>query len=256
MSVRGKDSYSIQSVDNALDVLEALCDEEGDEVRISRLSERLGMNKTSVFRHLATFESRGYVEKEQKSGKYRLGLSAYEIGQKLLSRMGLLRKAKPVIETLVRSCNEAIYLTVPRGTEVLLLDMVDTTQQVKIISLLGTRYPIGGPSAGRVILAHSAFHRGNCSLDDLAPLEAELPQIKERGSCVDSGTFGEGIASLAVPLVDAQGNVPGSLCMVGPEFRLTPEKIETDLLPSLSEAGEVVSSKLGHVGHYLDPSGS
>lgn len=256
MSVRGKDSYSIQSVDNALDVLEALCDEEGDEVRISRLSERLGMNKTSVFRHLATFESRGYVEKEQKSGRYRLGLSAYEIGQKLLSRMGLLRKAKPVIESLVRSCNEAIYLVVPRGNEVLLLDMVDTTQQVKIISLLGNRYPMVGPSAGRVILAHSAFHKGNCSLEDLAPLDTELSKIKDRGCCVDIGTFGEGISSLATPLIDAEGNVPGSLCMVGPEFRLTSEKIESDLLPSLIEAGDVVSSKLGHVGHYLGPSGS
>jgi DNA-binding IclR family transcriptional regulator len=113
-----------------------------------------------------------------------------------------------------------------------------------------------GPSAGQVILAHSAFHRGNCSLEDLAPLDTELSKIKARGCCVDSDTFGEGIASLAVPLVDAQGNVPGSICMVGPEFRLTPEKIETDLLPSLMEAGEVVSSKLGHVGHYLHPSGS
>ena len=68
MPSRDKDSYSIQSVENALDVLEALCDEDG-EVRISRLSEKLKMNKTSVFRLLATFEGRGYVEKEETSGK-------------------------------------------------------------------------------------------------------------------------------------------------------------------------------------------
>ncbi len=99
MPQRQKESYSIQSVANALDVLEALCDE-GDEVRISQLSEKLGMNKTSIFRLLATFENRGYVEKEQKSGKYRLGLTAYEMSQKMLTKMDLLRKAKPVIEKL------------------------------------------------------------------------------------------------------------------------------------------------------------
>jgi len=248
---RQKESYSIQSVDNALDVLEALCDE-GDEVRISQLSERLGMNKTSIFRLLATFENRGYVEKEQRSGKYKLGLSAYEIGQKLLSRMVLLRKAKPVMEKLIRECNEAIYLAIPSSNEVLLLDMVDTTQQVKIIPLLGNRYPITGPSAGRVILAHDETHRAKCSPEELAALEAELSIIKKQGNCHDHGTFGEGIASLAAPLIDAQGNAPGSLCMVGPEFRLSPEKIETELLPSLTEAGIVISSKLGYVGHYMN----
>ncbi len=250
MPPRQKESYSIQSVDNALDVLEALCEEE-DEVRISQLSQRLGMNKTSIFRLLATFENRGYVEKEQKSGKYRLGLSAYEMGQKFLSRMGLLRKAKPVIERLARECNEALYLAVPRGNEILMLDMVDTLQQVKIIPLVGNRYPITGPSAGRVILANSALHFGNCNLEGLQGLEVELSQIRKVGGSVDCGVFGDGIVSLATPLMDAQGNIPGSLCMIGPEFRLTSEKINNVLLPRLIETGIVISSKLGYVGHFI-----
>lgn len=250
MPPRQKESYSIQSVDNALDVLEALC-EEGEEVRISQLSQRLGMNKTSIFRLLATFENRGYVEKEQKSGKYKLGLSAYEIGQKFLSRMGLLNKAKPVIERLARECNEALYLAVPRKNEVLMLDMVDTMQQVKIIPLVGNRYPITGCSAGRAILASSETHRSQCAPESLSAIGEELATIRETGGCVDKGVLGEGIASLAIPLIDAQGNVPGSLCMVGPEFRLTHEKIKETLLPQLIDAGIVISSKLGYVGHFM-----
>ncbi len=247
---RQKESYSIQSVDNALDVLEALC-EEGEEVRISQLSQRLGMNKTSIFRLLATFENRGYVEKEQKSGKYKLGLSAYEMGQKFLSRMGLLSKAKPVIERLARKCNETLYLAVPRENEILMLDMVDTMQQVKITPLVGNRYPITGSSAGWVILAYSETHRSKCSLENLSALGNELALIREAGGCVDRGVLGEGITSLAIPLIDAQGNVPGSLCMVGPEFRLTPEKISETFLPQLIETGVEISSKLGYVGHFM-----
>ena len=70
MPSRDKESYSIQAVENSLDVLEALS-EIDDDVRISQLSEKLAMNKTSVFRLLATFENRGYVEREERSGKYR-----------------------------------------------------------------------------------------------------------------------------------------------------------------------------------------
>lgn len=250
MPPRQKDSYSIQSVDNALDLLEALC-EEGEEVRISQLSQRLGMNKTSIFRLLATFENRGYVEKEQHSGKYRLGLTAYEMGQKFLSRMGLLRKAKPVIERLARESNEALYLVVPRGNEILMLDMVDTMQQVKIVPLVGNRYPMTSSAAGLVILAHSETHRAAVSRETLSALQSDLRQIRAMGGHQDQGVLGEGIASLATPLIDAQGNVPGCLCMIGPAFRLTSELVKTSLLPRLIETGVVISSKLGYVGHYI-----
>jgi DNA-binding IclR family transcriptional regulator len=251
LPTRSKESYSIQSVDNALDLLEALC-EEGDEIRVAQLSKRLGMTKMSLFRYLATFENRGYVEKVSNSHKYRLGLAAYEIGQKLLSRMGLLRKAKPVIEQLARKCNEALYLVVARGKDILMLDMVDTTQQVRIIPLVGSRYPITASSAGRVMLAHSAQHRSNCSDDDLVRLEGDLSVIMKRGGDCESGGFGEGIASLSVPLIDGQGSCPGGLCMVGPAYRFTEKRVKESLLPDLIEAGVVVSSKLGHVGHFTN----
>lgn len=254
MTSRDKESYSIQAVENALDVLEALS-EIDDDVRISQLSEKLAMNKTSVFRLLATFENRGYVEREEQSGKYRLGLSAYEIGQKFLSRMELLRKARPVIDRLGRDCNEALYLVVPRGKEILMIDMVDTTQQVKIVPLVGSRYPIFGSSAGQVILAYSANHRLNSSTAELAAVGVSLEEIEEQGYCYERGGYGEGIASLAVPLIDAEGNVPGSLCMVGPEFRMTRKQSKEVLLPKLIEAGTVISSRLGHVGHYINKIG-
>ena len=250
MPQRQKESYSIQSVENALDLFEALCEGE-PEVRISQLSDRLGMNKTSIFRLLATFENRGYAEKNQKSGKYKLGPSAYDLGQKLLSRMTLLRIAKPELERLARECNEALYLVVPRAQEILLLDMVDTLQQVKILSLLGNRYPMTGPSPGRVILAHCAdlwkAARGAAPVE----LETELAKIAEQGYCYDAGRFGEGIASLAVPLFNEDKRILGSLCMVGPEFRLTRERIRNELLARLQDAGIVISSKLGYVGYFI-----
>lgn len=242
MPTRDKDSYSIQSVENALDVLEALCDEDG-EVRISRLSEKLHMNKTSVFRLLATFEGRGYVEREAVSGKYRLGLTAYEVGQKLLSRMELLKQARPVMERLVRDCNEAAYLTVRRGDEVLFLHMVDTLQKVKIVSLVGRRFPAATTAAGQVLLAFGPPTKGKHG-----PTTGDLAAIRSAGFCADSGTLGDDISSLACPIFCAGGTLNGALCMVGPDFRLTPEQV----LPQILEACTVISSKLGdHSSYHL-----
>jgi IclR family transcriptional regulator, KDG regulon repressor len=246
LPARGKESYSIHSVENALNVLEALCDEP-DDIQISRLSEKLGMNKTSVFRVLATFENRGYVEREEASGRYHLGLAAYEIGQKLLSRMDVLNKARPQMQKLVRDCNETVYLALRRGHEVLLLDLADTTQQVKIISLAGQRFPLANTAAGRVILAHLP-EAEECG----SQLDQEQRNVTRRqGYAIDTDALGEGISSIAAPLFSGHGVLAGCLCCVGPTFRLSQQAITDCLLPSLKEACMIISSKLGYLGPHL-----
>ena len=253
MPSRGKETYSIQSVENALNVLEALC-EDDDEVRISRLSEKLGMNKTSVFRLLATFESRGYVEREELSGKYRLGIAAYEMGQKFLSRMGLLKKARPVMERLVRETNEAVYLAVRRDDDLLFLDAVDTPLQVKIVSLVGKRYPLPLSAPGRVLLA-GAWRKENAAVPLTTPETTEtdpvLREILEQEFGTDHGGLGEGVTCLAVPLIDLHGNTVAALAMIGPDFRMQSPLLESELLPRLKDAGQTISSKLGYLGPHL-----
>lgn len=251
MPGRDKDTYCIQSVENALTLLEALCDEE-DEVSLSRLSERLRMNKANVFRLLATFENRGYVERSQLSSKYRLGPSAYEIGQKFLSRMDLLRKARSVMEQLVRECNESVYLVVECGDEVLFLYVVDTIQQVKVASLVGQRFPMAVAAAGRVMMACSASTTvsvGKNGKTRLAITAEGLEEVRQSGFDRDRDALGEGIASAAVPLVSGTGKVAGALVMLWPEFRVDEGEVEKRFVPALSMAGEIVSARLGYRGY-------
>lgn len=252
---RQKADYSINSVENALDLLDAICDE-GGEARVSQLSQRLGINKTSVYRLLATFEKRGFVERGEDSVKYRLGLMAYEMGQKLLSRMGMLRKARPSMERLARQSNESVYFMVRRGSEVLLLDMIDGTQQVKIASLTGRRYPLAATAIGRLFLAFGERPGGDARKHlevKIPPLAAvdEVDAIRRHGVCVDEHGFGEEVTSVAVPVLNAKGEVVAVLAVLGPAFRMTRERIENDLVPQLKDAGQVVSAALGYLGHYL-----
>lgn len=248
MPSRDKESYTIQSVENALDVLEAL-GEGPDDVRISHLSSRLGLNKTSVFRLLATFERRGYVEKEDQSGTYRLGLTAYEIGQKFLMRMNLLRKARPMMERLAFKCDEAVYLAVPRDDQVLFLDMVDTSQQVKTITLVGQRFSIKETAAGKAILATAGNH---LDTDKLGLTPDENRAIVDNGGAIDHGVLGEDIASVAVPVSDTNDDHLGALVVVAPDFRMGADRIHDQILPLLIEAGEITSSRLGHVDHLIN----
>jgi len=219
------DKYTIRSVENALDLLGVLS-ESDDEVRIVQIGERLRLGQDKVFRILATLERRGYVERE-KPGVYRVGAAAFEMAQKLLTRFTLLSKAKPVMEALARSCGEAVYLAIPREKEILLVDMIDTLEQIKVVSLLGRRYPLTATTAlGQVI-------------------SAEIDSVVR----VDSDGLGDGIACLAAPLRNARGKVCGAISLIGPDFRFARERIE-QLVPTLLNAAEEISSRIGFMGRY------
>lgn len=236
----GKTNYTLQSVENALDLLEALGEGEGEEIRIASLCQTLRLDKGRIFRLLFTFEKRGYVEKF-KTGRYRLSSSAFEMAQRLLNRPPLLRKARPVMECLVWKCKEAVYLCLRKNHEVLLLDMFDTLEQVKVVSLVGKRFPLQQTAAG-LVLAEEMF-------SPEPPAAPRGAAIEYHDHARDMNALGDQIASLAVPLRSEGCTVCGSICLVGPAYRFSSERIERELLPLLKEARDVISSRLGHFSH-------
>lgn len=244
MPSREKETYCIRSVENALLLLEALA-EEDSRCSLSQLSQKLGMTKASLFRLMATFESHGYVERTQGSSDYKLGLAAFEVGQKLLSRMTLLHKAKPAMGQLVRQCNETVYLVVQRDNDALFLEMADNDQKVQVVSLNGRRFPLSECAAGKVLLAFN--EDTNKELVEQQQQE-ELACCRELGFSIDTDGIGEGSTCIAVPLFNADANLCGSLAMVGPSFRMDEERIKKQLLPALKAAGEITSAKMGHIG--------
>lgn len=243
MPGRDKDSYNIRSVENALLLLEALADEES-HCSLARLSQRLDMTKASLFRLMATFENHGYVERGQRTGEYRLGMAAFEVSQKLLSRMTLLRQARPVMAQLVRDCNETAYLVIQRDRDALFLEIADTDQKVKVVPLTSQRFPLASCASGRVFLA---FDEANREVLREHPEHAEqISHCRQQRYCIDHNGVGEGSTCLAVPLFAEGPQLVGCLALVAPSFRIDDTRINRELLPALKAAGEMISARLGH----------
>jgi len=249
-----KSSYSVQTVETALDLLDALT-EDALPATLPNLSVRLGVSRNKVFRLLATLESRGLVEREEGSGVYRLGLNSVALAQRFIASASIIKHAHPVMEELVRKHDEAVYLTVLLGDEVLFLDMVDCWQNVKTTSMVGKRFPFFTNAAGKVLkalesqeLLEKLFNRRGKRKDmpEFEVLVAELSAIREKGVAVDQGGVGEGIVSVAVNIRDYAGKVIGALTMLGPSFRMLTDRIENEIIPSLQEGAEILSMKFGY----------
>jgi len=216
MAVTAKSAESIKTVEHAFDLLEVISETDGD-FGVTQLSARLGLNKSRVHRLLTTLERRGYIERDLTVGRYRAGLAAYVTGRKLLHQNDLPRLARPFLDDLARRCNEAVYLALADGNELVLMEVSEPFQPVRISPLVGRRCGFLLARGGRQVV-------------------------------VDRGGFGEGVCSLTVPLLREGGTLLGGLCLVAPDFRVPRERLEREFAPRLRRAARLLSIKLGYGG--------
>ncbi|MGH2500550.1 MAG: IclR family transcriptional regulator, partial [Candidatus Limnocylindria bacterium] len=146
---------SVQSVDRALDLLEALVAAEG-EVPITALADRTKLHVSTAHRLLATLVRRGYVRQNVDTSRYYAGakLAALSEGR---SRYGELRlRARPILRSLAEHTRETANLAVLEDTAAVYIETVPGPQAVRMFTTVGNRVPLHATGAGKVLLAFAA----------------------------------------------------------------------------------------------------
>jgi IclR family transcriptional regulator, KDG regulon repressor len=252
-----KAEYVVQAVDRALDILESFGFSQ-EELGVTELSRKLRLPKNNVFRLLATLETRGYIEQDQRTGNYRLGIKTFEVGNVFLHHLGLRRQARPVLEELLAKCNETAYLAVVDGAEVVYILTQETSHAVRVASRMGQRMPAYCTAAGKVQLAYESqdrlvelfrdrhlIPRTPNTLAELPKLLAHLREVAKQGHAVDDEELELGMRCVAAPVRDYSRRVVAGVGLAGPMSRFTLERIESELVPLVVEAGVRLSQRLG-----------
>lgn len=245
--------YSVQTIEKSVALLKILAWEGAQPLQT--LADRLKISRSKAFRIAMTLENLSLIRRAESEGAYDIGMAALELAQKVISNSCIIRLAHPVMEDLARKHGEAVYLTVADGEEVFFLDMVDCRQVVKAVSFVGKRFPLFVTAAGKVIKAQESsdlrerrFNRMKRynGLPDFSRFESELDVIRQSRVAIDSGALGEGIISVAVAIRDYAGKVIGAITLLGPSFRLFKERLEDEIIPSLTEGADLLSGKFGY----------
>jgi DNA-binding IclR family transcriptional regulator len=257
MAKREKESYGIQSVTNALNLLEQF--KKGrDELGVTELSNRLGLHKNKIFRLLATLEAREYIEQNKATENYRLGVKSLELGQTFIKQLGLVRQAKPFLKEIVKQCDEMAYIGLIRQGSVVCLDVVKANQTVKVVSRVGWSLPVHCTALGKAQIAYASEEEreklgvlDNMSkftentIVDKVEFIRHLKEVAKRGYALDNEEYNPGVKCVAVPVRDYTGRVVGGICVCGPSFRMTDELLKAKIIPVVKGAGEKASKRLG-----------
>jgi len=257
---RSKSEYAIQTVDNAVRLIEAF--ESDEELGVTELARRLHLHKNNVFRLLATLEQRGYVE-ETPDDRYRLGSACLRMGQSYLRSNSLLTRTRSILEALTGAIRETTHLAVLRGFAVVHLDGEQAEGPLQATKRLGERLPCHCTALGKVLVGCDraetleSFDREMIVPGKLEastertlvardPLVEHLGKVRSQGWALDLEEYALGLHCAAAPIFDAEGRAVGAISASGPALRLGRERLEHEVVPELQRAAGTVSESLGY----------
>jgi len=228
--VQKRPTYSIEAVDNALQLLQLLRD--GGALRLKDAAGELGVAPSTAHRLLAMLVYRGFAVQDENR-RYVPG-PAMGVGPAGLSWTRLLRSlAQPHMELLSAQLNETVNLMVRVGTKVRFLATVEGGNVLRVGDRQGTVMPANKTSGGKAMLAEleppmigQLFRSNNAEIggDTIPAAEypaflRELESIRTNGFAANFEGTEEGVSALGIALHNRHGHVVGALSVATPATR-------------------------------------
>jgi IclR family transcriptional regulator, acetate operon repressor len=243
--------YPIGSVDNALRILLLLG--ERRSIRLTDVSEYLGVATSTAHRLMAMLLYRGFVRQREGSRAYEPGPALTTIAFAVLRQVDLRARLHPYLERLSSGLGETVHLTRLDGSTVSFVDTVESPRAVRVGSRLGTTLPAHSTSSGKTLLtmldddAIRALYpderlprvsaRTGTKRSDLLKQVAEARKL---GYATSEEESEDGVASVCVPL-GGYGGARYALEVASPQGRMTDEARAEIVAELLDVATEVRS---------------
>lgn len=256
-----KSDYAIQTVSNALRMLEAFYSD--SELGVTELARRLGLHKNNVFRLLATLQQSGYIEQSRQTDRYRLGTRCLELGHAYSRDHTLMKRSRPILEELSRKTGETAHIGVLRDFEVVHLDGVQADQLLLTALRVGRRLPAHCTALGKVLVgcgdkalretygqsirsSSLLTPRTGATIVDSDKLFDQLGTVSARGFAVDSEECERGMSCVAAPVFGSEGDVVAALSVSGPCSRLSEKALHGETGQLVQASAERLSEELGY----------
>jgi len=249
-------SKTILAVERALIILNFLS-ESGEGFGVRDLGRELGYSPAVTQKILSTLKVHGYVQQDEDTERYRLGVSALHLGLSMLSRLDVLNVAHPFMESLTHRTGETTFLAIRDDVAAVYIDKVTSPHDIRMDAKVGARRPLNCTAVGKVLLAwgaaglvsqlveHGAIkQQTENSITDPQELEEELARVRERGYALDCREYLVDAMCAAAPIFGQDGQVVASVTASCPAFRVE-DRIE-EIAKSVVSSAAKISAQLGY----------
>lgn len=249
--------YILQTVKNAGRILN-LFTIERSTWRLSEISNELDLDISHVRRLLTTMVQENILKKVGKT--YSLGFSVLHLSGIVNSQLNIHLEARPILLPLVEKLGTVIHLGVLEGIGIIYLDKLETSHPLKMVSFVGKSHPVYSTGCGKAILAFQKEEdlkdtlqkieqegiekTASRTVADVDELRQQLSEIRRTGFAVTYDEFQEGIASIAAPIFNYNGEVIAAAGLTGSTQKLCGNQINL-YISTIVKAAKDISKKIG-----------
>jgi DNA-binding IclR family transcriptional regulator len=202
-------------------------------VPIKQLAAELELNISNAYHVMNTLAVDGYVSRDERTGAYGLGAKTARLGDAYTRSWPVEPELRAIVSDLGTATGENAYLAMLHGRAVVITDIVESRQRVRVHALhRGYSADLHARALGKAVLAyqdgrtvreHFASHPPRRitprTLVTMTAIESELERVRRRGYSEDLEEFCEGVCCLGAPFFAHDGSPAGSLSVSVPSFR-------------------------------------
>lgn len=213
----------IQSVKRSLQILD-LFDEQTTELKVTEISERMGLHKSTTYSLIKTLLEFNYIEQNPENKKYRLGMKLVERGNLVINTIDLRHKSRSHLIDLAINTKQTSHLGVLDGKAAVYIDKEEGEKAIIRYSRIGRRIPLHSTAIGKVLLAYQKLEESERILADYEYVQVtantikndeefmeELERVRQQGYAVDNEENIKGIRCIAVPITNQNHEILGAL---------------------------------------------
>ncbi len=249
-----KGNYILQSVENALGIMDLLSQHE--ELGVAEIHKFTGLGRASVFRLLYTLEAGGYVSKSA-SAKYRLSNKFAHYGNIVIGRYDLVMTARPYLQKLRDLSNQTTHLSVMTGDgKSTFLYKEATNNAIQMLSQIGLSMDASSTASGKSMLAQlddAELYRladqyayeplTETSIKNKMQLIREIQLIRQRGYAEDLEEHEVGLTCYAAPIYGLNNECVAAISVSGATALM--QRDRDQLIEHLLDVARQLSRELG-----------
>jgi len=238
-----EDKKTVRAVERALDIL--LCFTEENELTLTEISGKVSLNKSTVYRLLASLEAKGFLLRDSRTDKYRLGFRIWELSANLVREDDPALLFLTEMEILRDLLGETISLYIRDGRERIRIQAVESKHPIRRVAPIGIRLPLSVGASSKVLVAFADDRIKEYILDDPNWPESvdkesyrlQLEAIYQKGYATSVEEREQGTSAVATPIFNRQGQVMAALSISGPASRFTLQKMD-EIAPVIQDAAK------------------
>lgn len=217
---------TVQSIENALSLLDFFS--ETEEMGITEIAAVMDIGKATASRLVFSLQKYGYLQQDEVTKKYRLGMKLMYMGALVKERNELVYLMDSYMKELAYHFQLCAHLVVLDGYQAKFIHKVVAGPFMSMRSHVGGTLPAYGTASGKCLLANLSpqdldIYFKNVELKPMTQetivdeqvLREELWQVKERGYSEDRGESDMGLYCIAVPLTERYGHVIAAVSLSG-----------------------------------------